>query len=287
MEILEMILLIMAYTVIIISLFLEVICYKRNIETLASIAFTSSLLLLIVALTTNLFFEDSTSPNYINLGLQLTMLLVGITTPLSTFPERKYSIPSIFLKPFLVSSVALVLGVIGCYFLVALQYSQYVVTTFLGLSVISTMLFIKFTKPKINIAHREKMQGYIATAFLVVTPLSLIPNFFIEEYEVNTRRIGFTLPLVFIFLGVSKIWDDVKRLSLFKQQPQVTAQDFQYYALTKREQEVAELLIKGTTYKQIASQLFISIPTVKTHTSNVYKKCKVSSRVELIQLLTK
>jgi DNA-binding NarL/FixJ family response regulator len=57
--------------------------------------------------------------------------------------------------------------------------------------------------------------------------------------------------------------------------------------LTKREQEIATLLTKGITYKEISESLFISMPTVKTHTSNIYKKCGVKNRSELTALLIK
>jgi len=55
--------------------------------------------------------------------------------------------------------------------------------------------------------------------------------------------------------------------------------------LTTRENEVMNLLIKGKSYKAIASELYISENTVGTHARNVYAKAGVSNRAELMNLL--
>ncbi len=53
--------------------------------------------------------------------------------------------------------------------------------------------------------------------------------------------------------------------------------------LSKQEENVKNLLLEGKTNKEIAAALFISISTVKTHTSNIYSKLNVSNRRELLQ----
>jgi len=50
--------------------------------------------------------------------------------------------------------------------------------------------------------------------------------------------------------------------------------------LTKREQEVLELLAKGFLYKEICEQLGISMPTVKSHLKQIYEKLHVQTRTE-------
>ncbi|WP_336962644.1 response regulator transcription factor [Chryseobacterium contaminans] len=52
--------------------------------------------------------------------------------------------------------------------------------------------------------------------------------------------------------------------------------------LTKREQEILELLSQGFLYKEIADQKCISMDTVKKHVGNIYKKLHVSNKVEAI-----
>ncbi len=51
--------------------------------------------------------------------------------------------------------------------------------------------------------------------------------------------------------------------------------------LTQQEQKVLELILEEKSNKEIASQLFVSVSTVKTHINNVYKKLEVSSRQEV------
>ena len=51
--------------------------------------------------------------------------------------------------------------------------------------------------------------------------------------------------------------------------------------LTSREREVLRLIAQGYTYKEIASELYISIKTVESHVSSVLRKLQVSSRHQL------
>jgi len=60
-----------------------------------------------------------------------------------------------------------------------------------------------------------------------------------------------------------------------------------YNPLSKREEEVVELLLQGKSNKQIALSLGISDHTVEFHLRNVYAKLQVSSRAEAIIKLGK
>jgi DNA-binding NarL/FixJ family response regulator len=51
--------------------------------------------------------------------------------------------------------------------------------------------------------------------------------------------------------------------------------------LSAREQEVMRLIARGHAYKEVATDLFISIKTVETHVSSVLRKLQLSSRHEL------
>ena len=52
--------------------------------------------------------------------------------------------------------------------------------------------------------------------------------------------------------------------------------------LSKREEEILELLSKGYRYKEIADSLNISFDTVRSHLRNIYEKLHVSSRTEAV-----
>ena len=56
-------------------------------------------------------------------------------------------------------------------------------------------------------------------------------------------------------------------------------------ALTRREFDVVEQLLRGATAVEVASMLGLSFHTVRTHIRNVYEKLGVANRVELVNRL--
>lgn len=52
--------------------------------------------------------------------------------------------------------------------------------------------------------------------------------------------------------------------------------------LTKRENEILEMLATGLLYKEISGKLFISTETVRKHVYHIYEKLHVSNRIEAI-----
>jgi len=53
--------------------------------------------------------------------------------------------------------------------------------------------------------------------------------------------------------------------------------------LSNREYEILQLLSKGYSNNQIAETLFLSLSTVKTHTSNLYFKLDVKNRMQAVE----
>jgi DNA-binding NarL/FixJ family response regulator len=70
-------------------------------------------------------------------------------------------------------------------------------------------------------------------------------------------------------------------LDAFAGQIEVSAVDEDLDRLTERERDVMRLIARGYAYKEVASELFISIKTVETHMSSVLRKLQLSSRHEL------
>ncbi len=56
--------------------------------------------------------------------------------------------------------------------------------------------------------------------------------------------------------------------------------------LTLREYEVASLVVKGLTNREVSNQLFVTEATVKFHLTNVFKKTKRPSRLQLTAWFT-
>ena len=72
-------------------------------------------------------------------------------------------------------------------------------------------------------------------------------------------------------------------LELFKNnlQPAAPSKD---YNLTTQEKKVLQLLVAGKSYKMIATELFVSVDTIKTHIRNTYAKLHVHSGTEAVSL---
>lgn len=54
------------------------------------------------------------------------------------------------------------------------------------------------------------------------------------------------------------------------------------YQLTNREKEILQLLSKGNSFKLIATELSISLDTVRTHIKHIYDKLHVCSQIEAV-----
>ena len=72
----------------------------------------------------------------------------------------------------------------------------------------------------------------------------------------------------------------VKVLEMFRLQTKTDKNEF--IDLSEREREILGLLVKGKSYKAIASDCFISIDTVSTHVRHIYEKLHVHSKSEAV-----
>jgi signal transduction histidine kinase/DNA-binding NarL/FixJ family response regulator len=58
------------------------------------------------------------------------------------------------------------------------------------------------------------------------------------------------------------------------------------YSISRREMEVIRLIKEGHLYKEIASELDISLSTVQTYRHRIFKKCKVNNKIELFKIFS-
>ncbi|HEU4860966.1 MAG TPA: response regulator transcription factor [Chitinophagaceae bacterium] len=70
-----------------------------------------------------------------------------------------------------------------------------------------------------------------------------------------------------------------KVLQYFQSQPKAQKAD---YNLSERELQIVKGLVSGYSYKAIASELFISIDTVRSHIRRIYEKLHVNSKTEAV-----
>jgi len=286
MQILGLILLILAYTIGVITIFLEIICYQRKIEYIETIFFTIAFLLVIFSISISCLLDFFNPIESYDLSTFMNITLVGLvlTTPLNVFAERQINIsPWIKNALYITSAILIILLIANHIFqFVEPNYIYTLVSVFLGISIVSSMLLVRNSEPGIHIKHREKIERIMAMVVMTLLPLFLILEFF---YFKDTN-IPLTLSVFFIILATSKCMDDFTRLSLLKPENSVKPLKSKNFNLTQREQEVADLLVKGYTYAKIGETLYISMPTVKTHVSNIYKKVEVKNKMELFYALS-
>lgn len=112
----------------------------------------------------------------------------------------------------------------------------------------------------------------------------------VMEYRLVLRdlsmeaAVGF-LALVFTSLGA---WAGIRltrRKTVVLPDPnfRVNQQELHRLGISKREHEVLELMARGLSNQQIADSLFISLSTVKTHSSNLFQKLGVERRTQALQ----
>jgi two-component system, NarL family, response regulator LiaR len=112
---------------------------------------------------------------------------------------------------------------------------------------------------------------------------------FIEyRYLVRDLSMEFYLGLIAVLFTAIGIWTGI-RLTRQRRSPSsgngylVDEDTLQHLGISKREHEVLELMAEGCSNQEIADRLFVSVNTVKTHSSNLFSKLGVSRRTQAIQ----
>ncbi|PZR28056.1 MAG: DNA-binding response regulator [Citrobacter freundii] len=82
-----------------------------------------------------------------------------------------------------------------------------------------------------------------------------------------------------------------KALQLLSRSPEAVAQQSETSSIpvniTEREKQILQLMVNGWDAKRIASELFLSVLTVRKHIANIYDKLHVNSRAQVITLAHK
>ena len=68
---------------------------------------------------------------------------------------------------------------------------------------------------------------------------------------------------------------------------QVSEDFIKNYGISRRERDVLLKLAEGQSSRQISEELYVSVRTVDTHIYNIFRKCGVKSRLELLALLSR
>lgn len=111
--------------------------------------------------------------------------------------------------------------------------------------------------------------------FLVVVFMENFTSILFPQYHSTI----FEIPGLFL-LNISIVYLSIKYGFFAKGKKDLEA-TLQTLELTNREKDICRLLLENLPYKEIAGKLSISVDTVKTHVSNLYKKNGFKNRKEL------
>lgn len=121
---------------------------------------------------------------------------------------------------------------------------------------------------------------YSAGIALLVTFLSLLQyKHFI--HDISHEVYAGLLALIFTALG---IWMGLRLLKPRTAEPAAEIKPvLNHPELSRRELDVLELIASGMSNQEIADKLFLSLNTVKTHSSNLFLKLDVKRRTQAVQ----
>ena len=117
------------------------------------------------------------------------------------------------------------------------------------------------------------------------------------KFLIVDNAIDIYVGLIAVFFTILGIWvatqlskPKIKTVIVEKEVPVPTTEGIHFdeealkkLNLSSREYEVLQMLVKGYSNSEIASNLFLSVSTVKTHVSNLLFKMDVKSRTQAIE----
>lgn len=107
------------------------------------------------------------------------------------------------------------------------------------------------------------------------------------RFLVRDLTLEFYIGLVALFFTVLGIWVGLrftrKKVVVINTDFKFNEKEQSQRGISKRELEVLELMAQGLANQEIADKLFVSLNTVKSHSSNLFSKLEVSRRTQAIQ----
>jgi DNA-binding CsgD family transcriptional regulator len=138
--------------------------------------------------------------------------------------------------------------------------------------------------------------GYGLTVAALVTALRLLDyRFFVQdlsiEFYIGTVALLFTVVGAWVGYKLTRVKKVAKRSTVHGPQSTVIMPAefrrnegaLEQAGISKRELEVLELMAGGFSNQEIADRLFVSLNTVKTHSTNLFQKLDARRRTQAVQ----
>ena len=114
---------------------------------------------------------------------------------------------------------------------------------------------------------------YAVTAGSLLVALQL-PSLVLNAFSASLYCLPWSLTVTFLLF---------RHLALAESDAGLPADFVAEHSITPREQEMILQVIQGLSNRRIADRLFVSLKTVEAHLYNVFRKCRVKNRVELVR----
>ncbi len=182
----------------------------------------------------------------------------------------------------------LILFIIPYFITSSIDYSRILFT--LPMSIVNILIVVMFYSRISNPQNQDKfIERRVRLSLLSMSCIALLPLLtVIGDYQwltfsvVNTAFYAISILEVDRYLYLIENKSKLIEIFSFYKQRETEILDAKIFNknLTRREIEIAVLILSSKTYKQIGNYFFIAENTVSKHASNIFKKTKVKNRKE-------
>lgn len=124
---------------------------------------------------------------------------------------------------------------------------------------------------------------------IVLALLAFILKFIEYRFLVRDLTIEFYIGAVAVFFTALGVWAGIRLTAKHQKTipasaaPTEKGESLARSGISQREYEVLALMAEGYSNQEIADRLFLSLNTIKTHTSNLFNKLDVKRRTQAVQ----
>lgn len=128
---------------------------------------------------------------------------------------------------------------------------------------------------------------------LALAGLTILLKLIEYKYLIRNISLEVYLGIIAVFFTILGVWAGtkliggkktiIKKVMVPQAEFTVNEAEVANTGISPREYEVLELMSKGMSNQEIADTLFISLNTVKTHSTNLYVKLDVKRRTQAVQ----
>ena len=125
---------------------------------------------------------------------------------------------------------------------------------------------------------------------MLLASLALVMQFFEYKYligslntDIYTSIVATVFTILGVWIGITWLKKKSPNESHISPSMAINKDQIEALKLNDREFQVLQLIAKGHTNQEIADQLYLALPTIKTHVSNLYAKLDVRNRTQAVR----